>query len=188
MLKLLKKIFYMALIVAGLVPLLSHMVISEEAAALDQEMRIDMPGGGALPLRQVLARAAAGERISQRLGRAAPAAWEVIEGGSVLEAMLTGPAAPGPGETDLYRLGRHAARSGKIDQAVALLRSVPAEHPEYSRAQRFLGWDLYTEQLDRPDIGIDYVTRSLRADVFEGNAWQDAYRVYLKSITPGWFR
>ncbi len=90
-----------------------------------------------------------------------------------------------PDDRDLYRLGRQAAADGNPEQAAALLRSVPSSHPQYARAQRFLGWDLYTQQLDQPRVGLAYANQSVRSNPFDGNAWQDIYRVLGASMFGG---
>jgi len=89
-----------------------------------------------------------------------------------------------PDDRDPYRLGREFARLGQIDQAIALLRSVPPGHRQYSRARRFLGWDLYTQELDKPRIGLAFVQDSIRASPLEGNVWQDSYRTLTAAILP----
>ncbi len=89
-----------------------------------------------------------------------------------------------PDDRDPYRLGREFARLGQFDQAIALLRSVPAGHRQYSRARRYLGWDLYTQELDRPRIGLAFVQDSIRASPLEGNVWQDGYRTLTAAILP----
>lgn len=83
---------------------------------------------------------------------------------------------------DLFRMAEWAQMQGRVGEAVALLRSLPQDHPRYARAMRMLGWDLYTRQLDDPGQGIWFVNKSLAEKPFEGNAWQDAYRVYWASV------
>ena len=84
--------------------------------------------------------------------------------------------------TDLFELAEHNHELGDLDAALALYRSVPRSHPEYAAAQRIIGWKIYARQLEQPRMGVAYVNRSLRADPLEGNAWQDAYRIYLQAL------
>lgn len=90
--------------------------------------------------------------------------------------------------TSLYDLGLQALSEGRTEQAIALLRSVPKDDRQYSRAQRFLGWDVYTRQQGNPEQGIPYALSSLRASPFEGNVWQDLYRVSFRALTPEFLR
>ncbi|MHC4846637.1 MAG: tetratricopeptide repeat protein [Planctomycetota bacterium] len=87
-----------------------------------------------------------------------------------------------PADGDIYGLAEFALRQGDYEQALALFRSLPKEHPRYGRAQRRIGWDVYTKGLDDPDRGLAFVNRSVREDPTEGNAWQDAFRVYAATL------
>jgi len=89
---------------------------------------------------------------------------------------------------DLYDLAMEKLTAGEVDTAVALLRSVPKGSRRYSRAQRFIGWEICTRMQDDPNAGLAYMTESLRAEPFSGNAWQDMYRVSLRSLVPGFLR
>jgi hypothetical protein len=91
-----------------------------------------------------------------------------------------------PDETDVFRLGRHAMRAGRVDEALALLQSVPEDHDQYGTAQRFIGWELLTKQMDRPALGLAYMNRALDAGPLEGENWQDASRVYLRTLGIRW--
>lgn len=75
-------------------------------------------------------------------------------------------------------LGRHLLARGRPKEALALMRAVPEDHPEYSRVQRFIGYEIFAKALQRPDQGVAYVNRSITADPTSGNAWQDAARIY----------
>lgn len=89
-----------------------------------------------------------------------------------------------PNDRDPYRLGRELASRGDVESAIALLRSVPKEHPEFARSQRFVGWDLYTCELNQPRVGMHFIRQSIREDPMSGNAWQDGYRVLGRTILP----
>ena len=53
---------------------------------------------------------------------------------------------------------------------------------DYGLAQRRLGWEIQTRFEGDPLAGVGSVNRSLRANPLDGNAWQDASRVYLESV------
>ncbi len=89
-----------------------------------------------------------------------------------------------PDDRDPYRLGRELADRGDIEPSIALLRSVPKDHPEYARSQRFLGWDLYTRELKQPRVGMHFIQQSIRAEPMSGNAWQDGYRALGHTMLP----
>ncbi|KAA3612892.1 MAG: hypothetical protein DWQ01_04090 [Planctomycetota bacterium] len=79
---------------------------------------------------------------------------------------------------------RDLVSKGHVEEAITLLRSIPDDHPDFARAQRFIGWDLYTKELNQPRIGLTFVQRSIRESPTNGNAWQDAYRVFNRSFLP----
>ena len=79
---------------------------------------------------------------------------------------------------DLYALAEYNLALGHSEEALGLFQSVPAGHPYFGRAQRRIGWDVYTKGLDQPVRGVPFVHASLRQNPWDGNAWQDAARVY----------
>lgn len=87
---------------------------------------------------------------------------------------------------DLLDIAEYQIAQNDVPAAIALLRSIPDDHPKYARAQRYLGWDVFTRELEQPGQGLRFVNASLLKNPVEGNAWQDAYRVYLRAITPDW--
>lgn len=87
-----------------------------------------------------------------------------------------------PDGSDLVELARYERHKGRPEQAVALLRSVPKGHRHYAKAQRDLAWKLYTQELKDPRRGIAHVNESIKADPFDGNAWEDLVRVYGAGI------
>lgn len=96
------------------------------------------------------------------------------------------PAELSPDETDVFLLGRHAMRAGRLEEALALLQSVPEDHDDYDTAQRFIGWELLTKEMDKPGLGLAYMNRALDAGPLKGENWQDASRVYLRTIGIRW--
>ena len=84
--------------------------------------------------------------------------------------------------SDLYSLAEWHRHGGQIDQAEALYASIPEGHPQWSRARRRLAWDVYTKGHGQPGRGVPLAHQSLRSDPLDGNAWQDAARVYLATL------
>jgi len=82
----------------------------------------------------------------------------------------------------LYELGMLAESEGRTDEAIALLLSIPEGDRAYARACRYVGWNLLTQQQQRPEQAIGLVQQSLASNPFDGNAWQDAGRVYLQAL------
>jgi len=148
-------------------------------------LAITLPDGSATTLGEILQEAAQAEAEKLEVP-ADPVPPTPMEPGAVPEILfdLNRSFLESPEDRDPYRLGREFARLGQVDQAIALLRSVPPGHRQYSRARRFLGWDLYTQELDKPRIGLAFVQDSIRASPLEGNVWQDSYRTLTAAILP----
>ena len=87
-----------------------------------------------------------------------------------------------PSSDDLLGLADYARRQGRPEEALALYLSIPPDDRDYPRAQRNVGWKLYTQELDQPERGVSHVNASVLADPLDGNAWQDAVRVYGQSL------
>ena len=154
---------------------------------VDLEMMITMPDGGVLPLREVLApiesRSAASEAqlaapsgAPEALRRDGEPGEEVAD--AAIEARSAGVAQP----ITLCDLAEQRLRGGDIAQAKALYASVAPGDADYGLAQRRLGWEIQTRFEGDPLAGVGSVNRSLRANPLDGNAWQDASRVYLESV------
>jgi len=86
------------------------------------------------------------------------------------------------GAPTLLQLGISALDLGRTDEALALLRSIPEDDPDYAAAQRHIGWKIYARTLHRPEEGVAWVNRGLARDPFEGNAWQDLCRIYMETL------
>lgn len=77
-------------------------------------------------------------------------------------------------------------RAGAREEAAALLEQVSPESPLYGRAQRLLGYEVYARGMKEPRRAVRYVNASLAADPWDGNAWQDAARVYGSVLGSVW--
>jgi hypothetical protein len=155
------------------------------APVLDLDMRIAMPDGESRPLRDVLAAVEPRPSSSAAAVTSGRPAGPGL-GGSVLEGAaggsLDGAAAGASGPVSLCDLAEQRFWAGDRAQARALYASVPPDDPSYALAQRRLGWEFQTKLDGDPLAGVASVNRSLRADPLDGNAWQDASRVYLESL------
>jgi hypothetical protein len=69
---------------------------------------------------------------------------------------------------------------------MALFLSVEENHPRWDDAQRRIGWELLTKRMDRPAVGLAYLNRALSGDPADGENWQDASRVYLRTLGIDW--
>ena len=85
-----------------------------------------------------------------------------------------------------FEAGLLEFRAGNFDDAAALFERVPPDHPQYAKAMRFLGWEIYTNALGDPKRGVAYVNRAIWSEPFSGNAWQDWSRTYLHRMSA-WF-
>jgi hypothetical protein len=155
------------------------------APVLDLDMRIAMPDGESRPLRDVLAAVEPRPSSSAAAATSGRPAGPGLSG-SVLEGAaggcLDGAAAGASGPVSLCDLAEQRFWAGDRAQARALYASVPPDDPSYVLAQRRLGWEFQTKLDGDPLAGVASVNRSLRADPLDGNAWQDASRVYLESL------
>ena len=89
-----------------------------------------------------------------------------------------------PDGSDPFALAEWHRRVGDLSQARALYQALPEWHPRWGRAQRRLAWDVLTRAEDEPAQGVPYAHKALADDPLDGNAWQDAARVY--AATLGW--
>jgi hypothetical protein len=88
-----------------------------------------------------------------------------------------------PNPDDPYELGEyHLWTTGELAQAEALFRSVPEDHPHYNVAMRRIGWEILTKERGDPRAGVAYINRSLAADPFDHDIWQDTWRVYARTL------
>ena len=80
-----------------------------------------------------------------------------------------------------------AARAFDADDpllAIGYLGQVQEDSPDFSRAQRMIGYRAYSEQLGRPAEGLRFVLRALAAEPTSSNSWQDAARTFHALFFP----
>ena len=87
-----------------------------------------------------------------------------------------------PDGRDPFDLAEWHRHSGHPGQAQALYLAIPENHPRWARAQRRVAWDCLSEAQDTPALGVSYAHKALAADPLDGNAWQDAARVYAATL------
>lgn len=181
----------MLLLLPTLVLLLGLGVATDPPPPPSQEMVIALPDGTEATIAEILAAPPLPQLEEEKDPPSAPPARTESEEPILLEVqdLLRDPTnfsfLETPDDRDPYRLGRELERVGDLDHAIAMLRSVPRSHPQYARAQRYLGWDIYTQQLDQPRVGLTFVRASIHAEPGNGNAWQDGYRTLGQSVLPG---
>lgn len=162
---------------------------AEPLPPLDPSMLITMPDGSSMPLEALVARADD----------------DTFQATIAPPAVDASPPAPSAGDPDVDRddlverlvresfskrryvpgLLGHADRlldAGEVDQALAVLQSIGPDDRHYARAQRKIGWDVMTKTKGQPARGVAYVTRCLGEDPFDDNAWEDAVRVWSRTL------
>jgi len=180
-----KRWFFGSLTVMVLLPVWAVLFTRNAPPAIDYDTVIELPSGN-VPLGAIVAALKPTLEAAQAAQQSAPQ-WSE-ESQAELEAWLKESDPDALFGRSLYDLGLLALEEGRVDQGVALLRSVPPDDRQYSRVQRYLGWKLYTQEQDNPELGMSYMLESLRASPFEGNVWQDLYRVSFRAMTPSFLR
>ena len=66
--------------------------------------------------------------------------------------------------------------------AIGYYSQVTRDDPNYARAQRMIGHEVYSHRLGRPAQGLRHVLRGLRYDPRSENSWTDAGRVILAAV------
>ena len=192
----------LALLAGGLVLLVNGLAEPADASSPDPAMLITLPDGGQRPLGDLLAaadratRADADAPASRAPEPAAADAKHELEDADHKRALIVPPRDVGepapfvieswrhdPDPDDPYELAEyHLWKTGETAQAEALFRSVPADHPHYNVAQRRIGWEILTKGRGEPRRGVAYINRSLAADPFDHDIWQDTWRVYMRTL------
>lgn len=88
-----------------------------------------------------------------------------------------------PASVDAWSAGRAAYDAGSMEEAVAYWRQVPSGHREYARALRYIGWEVYADELGEPRRGLSYVHRSVLEEPLASNTWQDLGRTYASMFS-----
>jgi tRNA A-37 threonylcarbamoyl transferase component Bud32 len=82
---------------------------------------------------------------------------------------------------DLYRDGMRAYDLGDYKKAADQLARVPRYHPQYATAMRFLGYNIYVREWNRPEEGIPYLDRAYEADPDDPKVLEDIVRAYKQA-------
>lgn len=173
-------------VATGLVILINATSLSPDDEPMpDRSMVIELPSGEEKTLGELV------DALAPVAETGSGEAPEPVAGGSPQQGAVIAPKkgdllqqflANEDGSLDLIGLAEVKLEEGEPEVAIALLRSVPKDHPRYAKARRRLGWDVYTKGLGEPARGVAHVNASLMSDPFSGNAWQDASRVYLNKL------
>lgn len=87
-----------------------------------------------------------------------------------------------PPGADAWEVGREAYESGDWEKAIESWRQVPEDHPQRGRALRYIGWEVYAEEMGEPRKALHYVNRCALEHPLDGNTWQDLGRTYAAVI------
>ncbi|RKY21260.1 MAG: hypothetical protein DRQ55_04970 [Planctomycetota bacterium] len=87
-----------------------------------------------------------------------------------------------PTGDDPFDLAEWHRREGRLDQARALYLALPEQHPHWGQARRRVAWDCFAVAQGEPARGVPYAHEALLDNPFDGNAWQDAVRVYAATL------
>lgn len=157
----------------------------------DPALAIEMSGGASLPLAEVVDRARRGTLpkptlppVQPLLGAESP---QIPDEEGPITILERGPfpmrhGVPIVPDDPLYAMAEIARWEGRSEQALALYLSIPPDNEHYARSRRIVAWELLARDLDRPEQAVKYANQAVRADPFNGNAWQDWARVYGKSL------
>lgn len=163
---------------------------AEPLPPVDPSMLISMPDGTSLPLEAFVAQAeeeTLEDVVASSAGDVEPSSPPShpdaeVDPERLVEELFRGPITS---RTYLPGLLGHADRlldEGKVDEALAVLQSIGPGDDHYARAQRKIGWDVMTKEKGQAARGVAYVNRCLAEDPFSGNAWEDATRVWSRTL------
>jgi len=96
-------------------------------------------------------------------------------------AAALGPAAELEASADPWESGFALYLHGDLDAAVERLAAVSPDHPQYARAQRYLGYNIAVRENGQALSGLVHLHASVRADPWNGNIWQDLVRAYPRA-------
>lgn len=182
----------MVIVPALLIVIANGIAVSpNELPPPDPAMLITLPDGRQAPLFEILAHSNLVEEVTGRDRNGEPVQPQIRSREEPLDSAVSDVLARlelphrnslPPSDGDIFGLAEYSLQKGDHEQALALFRSLPKEHPRYGRAQRRIGWDIYTREMDEPGVGLAFVNRSVLDSPGEGNAWQDACRVYAATL------
>ena len=162
-----------SLLLLGVLMRTVQSVVVPATPSPDPLQLISLPSGETLPLAEVV-------ELTQEPSLPASA---VTEGAD--------PSATNDRSLSRIELADERLHAGATEEALALYLSIKPSpwtlrDREYATAQRRIGWAIYGQS--DPHMAKPYLRRSLMADPFDGNGWQDSGRVWvpaMKSIFDG---
>lgn len=83
-----------------------------------------------------------------------------------------------PSDPLAFDRGMEAYRAEDWHTAIAYFEAVPENDPRFAKAMRWIGWEIYAEELDDPKKGLPYVSRAMLSAPGDGNVWEDFTRTY----------
>lgn len=149
----------------------------------DLQRLMPLPDGGALPLGKLLSLARAQKPLTMEaaaeLDRNAGAAGIASPAATDREADAGLPDIPF-WRDPIFVLAEQQREQGRLEDALALYQSFTPRDGLYALAQRRIAWDILVLGRNDPASARTYIRRSLRADPFSGNGWQDTFRVHAR--------
>ena len=77
-----------------------------------------------------------------------------------------------------------AYENGEFPKAWTLLAQVPRTHPEFAKAYRFVGYNIFVREWDRPLEGIPYLDKAFQAAPSDRKVLEDITRAYQRAGLP----
>jgi tetratricopeptide (TPR) repeat protein len=162
---------------------------AEELPPPDPALPIVFDDGSSMPLAEALDRA----RRGLPLPVAAPTFRQSLLANLEFKATIAVDGDPdglldapvgsaGPLDDPIYELAEQNRADGKLDQALALYLSIPEDSKHYARARRIVAWNILARDQGKPEQAVRYANQALHAAPLDGNAWQDWYRVYARTL------
>jgi hypothetical protein len=107
--------------------------------------------------------------------------WKALEEACLAAGLPFERAVP---REDAYREGMAAYESGAFAKAWALLARVPRSHPEFSTAYRFVGYNIFVREWNRPLEGLPYLDLAYEIAPGDPRLFKDITRAYEKAGLP----
>jgi tetratricopeptide (TPR) repeat protein len=85
---------------------------------------------------------------------------------------------------EAYREGRDAYEAGEHGKAWSLLARTPRGHVDFAKAYRFVGYNLFVREWNRPLEGLPYLDQAYEVAPNDPKVLQDITRAYEKAGLP----